>query len=383
MANTLTNLIPSAYAALDIVSRELTGLIPAVTLDARASMAAQNQTIYVPIVPDSNALETATPAMSIPAAADQTIGSVGITISNLKVAPFSWSGEEEYSLNQGAGASSIQTNQIAQAMRRLVNAVEADLAALHTTFSRAAGAAATTPFATTTEGAALARKILVDNGAPTSDMQLVLDTTAGAKLRTLYGVQVGRGDVPLQQQGVLINTSGLDIRESGQILTSTAGTGATVKTNTAGYAVGATTITLKSTGGTGTVVAGDVITFAGDTNQYVVTTGDSDISDGGTITIAAPGLRKAIAASETAITIVAAAARNMAFSRSAIVLATRIPKRPAVGDLAIDVFNMTDPKSGLTFEISAYPGTRMVRYEVALAWGVKCIKPGHTALLLG
>lgn len=383
MANTLTNLIPSAYAALDIVSRELTGLIPAVTLDARASMAAQNQTIYVPIVPDSNALETATPAMSIPAAADQTIGSVGITISNLKVAPFSWSGEEEYSLNQGAGASSIQTNQIAQAMRRLVNAVEADLAALHTTFSRAAGAAATTPFATTTEGAALARKILVDNGAPTSDMQLVLDTTAGAKLRTLYGVQVGRGDVPLQQQGVLINTSGLDIRESGQILTSTAGTGATVKTNTAGYAVGATTITLKSTGGTGTVVAGDVITFAGDTNQYVVTTGDSDISDGGTIVLAAPGLRKAIAASETVITIVAAAARNMAFSRSAIVLATRIPKRPAVGDLAIDVFNMTDPKSGLTFEISAYPGTRMVRYEVALAWGVKNIKPEHTALLLG
>jgi len=383
MANTLTNLIPSAYAALDIVSRELTGLIPAVTLDARASMAAQNQTIYVPVVPDSNALETATPAMSIPAAADQTIGSVGITISNLKVAPFSWSGEEEYSLNQGAGASQIQVNQIAQAMRRLVNAVEADLAALHTTFSRAAGTAATTPFATTTDGASQARKVLVDNGAPTSDMQLVLDTAAGAKLRTLYGVQVGRGDVPLQQQGVLINAAGLDIRESGQILTSTAGTGATVKTNTAGYAIGATTITLKSTGGTGTVVAGDVITFAGDTNQYVVTTGDADVSDGGTIVLAAPGLRKAIAASETAITIVAAAARNMAFSRSAIVLATRIPKRPAVGDLAIDVFNMTDPKSGLTFEISAYPGTRMVRYEVALAWGVKNIKPEHTALLLG
>lgn len=383
MANTLTNLIPSAYAALDVVSRELTGLIPAVTIDARSSMAAQNQTIYVPIVPDSNALETATPAMSIPAAADQTIGNVGITISNLKVAPFSWSGEEEYSLNQGPGASQIQTNQIAQAMRRLVNAVEADLAALHTTFSRAAGTAATTPFATTTDGASQARKVLVDNGAPTSDMQLVLDTAAGAKLRTLYGVQVGRGDVPLQQQGVLINAAGLDIRESGQILTSTAGTGATVKTNTAGYAIGATTITLKSTGGTGTVVAGDVITFAGDTNQYVVTTGDADISDGGTIVLAAPGLRKAISAAETAITIVAAAARNMAFSRSAIVLATRIPKRPAVGDLAIDVFNITDPKSGLTFEISAYPGTRMVRYEVALAWGVKNIKPEHTALLLG
>lgn len=382
MANTLTNLIPSAYAALDIVSRELTGLIPAVTLDARASMAASGQTIYVPVVPDSNALETATPAMSIPAAADQTIGSTGITISNLKVAPFSWSGEEEYSVNQGAGASMIQTNQIAQAMRRLVNAVEADLAALHTTFSRAAGTAGTTPFATTTDGASQARKVLVDNGAPTSDMQLVLDTAAGAKLRTLYGVQVGRGDVPLQQQGVLINAAGLDIRESGQILTSTAGTAASATTDNAGYAIGATSLTLASAG-TGTLVAGDVVTFAGDTNQYVITSGDTDVSNGGTITIAAPGLRKAMSAATKAITVVAAAARNMAFSRSAIVLATRIPKRPAVGDLAIDVFNLTDPKSGLTFEISAYPGTRMVRYEVALAWGVKNIKPEHTALLLG
>ena len=383
--NTLTNLIPDLYAALDVVSRELVGMIPAVTVDASVNRAAVNENVRVPIAPANTAGGDITPAMSIPAEADQTIGYSTIAITKARAFPFSWNGEEQRGLNNGPGYLGIRANQIAQAMRAAVNEVETDLCALHAVMSRAAGAAGTTPFATNTAGLTAARQILADNGAPLSDASLVLNTTAGANLRTLLNVNSARDEsrMPITQQGVITRISDLNIRESAQVVTSTAGTGATVKTNTAGYAIGATTITLKSTGGTGTVVAGDVITFAGDTNQYVVTSGDSDISDGGTITIAAPGLRKAIAASETAITIVAAAARSMAFSRSAIVLATRLPERPAEGDLALDVMTITDPRSGLSFEVAIYGGYRKIRYEIALAWGVKCIKPEHTALLLG
>lgn len=383
--NTLTNLIPDLYAALDVVSRELVGMIPAVTVDASVNRAAVNENVRVPIAPANTAGGDITPAMSIPAEADQTIGYSTIAITKARAFPFSWNGEEQRGLNNGPGYLGIRANQIAQAMRAAVNEVETDLCALHAVMSRAAGTAGTTPFATNTAGLTAARQILADNGAPLSDASLVLNTTAGANLRTLLNVNSARDEsrLPITQQGVITRISDLSIRESAQVVTSTAGTGATVKTNTAGYAIGATTITLKSTGGTGTVVAGDVITFAGDTNQYVVTSGDSDISDGGTITIAAPGLRKAIAASETAITIVAAAARSMAFSRSAIVLATRLPERPAEGDLALDVMTITDPRSGLSFEVAIYGGYRKIRYEIALAWGVKCIKPEHTALLLG
>ena len=382
--NTLTNLIPGLYAALDVVSRELVGMIPAVTMDASVDRAAVNQNVRVAIAPANTAGADITPAMAIPAEADQTIDNVSIAITKARAFPFSWNGEEQRGVNSGPGYLSIRANQIAQAMRAAVNEVEADLTALHTKFSRAAGTAGTTPFATNTAGLTAARKILVDNGAPLSDAALVLDTTAGSSLRTLLNVNSARDEskLPITAQGVITRISDLNVRESGQIVTSTAGTAASATTDNAGYAVGATTITLASAG-TGTLVAGDVVTFAGDTNQYVITSGDTDVSNGGTITIAAPGLRKAMSAATKAITIVAAAARNMAFSRSAIVLATRLPERPQEGDNALDVMTITDDRSGLSFEVAIYGGYRKVRYEIALAWGVKVIKPEHTALLLG
>lgn len=382
--NTLTNLIPDVYAALDVVSRELTGMIPAVTVDARANRAAVNQSVRVPVVPSSNAMVDTTPAMSIPAEADQTIGNAEIKITKSKAVPFSWQGNEQVGLNSGPGFLSIQQNQIAQAMRTLVNDIELDLASLYVNASRAAGTVTTTPFASTLEGAMNARKILVDNGAPSSDIQLVIDTAAGAKLRTLFGIQTARSNElsQLSDQGVLLNASGVAIRESAQIVSPTVGTGASATTDNAGYAIGATTITLASAG-TGTIVAGDVITFAGDANQYVVATGDTNVANGGTIVLAAPGLRKAIAASTTNITVVATGPRNMCFARSAIVLATRMPERPAEGDLALDVMTIQDPRSGIAFEVSIYPGVRMVTYHIGLAWGVKNIKPEHTAQLLG
>jgi hypothetical protein len=126
-----------------------------------------------------------------------------------------------------------------------------------------------------------------------------------------------------------------------------------------------------------------VITFAGDTNKYVVASGDADTSNGGTITLAKPGLRKAIPPSATAITMIAASARNVGFTRAALHLVARAPALPNEGDAAIDRINITDPRSGLVFEVSLYAGYRKIRAEVAIAWGVKAVKPEHIALLLG
>ena len=381
--NTISSIVPDIYEALDVVSRELTGLIPAVTMNASAERAGINQNIVVDVEPAGNVADI-TPAMTVPDPTGQTSGSSIIQITKSRAAEFGFIGDDQKKLNTGPGYMGTRANKIAQAIRAVANEVELDLANLQSTFSRAYGTAGSTPFGTANDytDASNVLKILKDNGSPVSENQLVLNTAAGANFIGKQSAVNAAGTESMLRQGVLLDLAGMPLRESAQIQNSVAGTAASATTDDSGYAVGATVITLASAG-TGTIVSGDVISFAGDSEKYVVISGDADVSGGGTITLAAPGLRKAIAASATAITVVAAAARNMAFNRSALVLAARAPARPEEGDMAEDVILITDPRSGLTMEFAMYKGYRKVRYEVGLAWGVKNIKPEHTALLLG
>jgi hypothetical protein len=390
MANTLTGLIPDIYEALDVVLREQVGLIPAVYLSASTERAGLNQTIISPVAPAATATDV-TPGVTPPDDGDQTIGNVQLSITKARRVPVRWNGEQSMALDApgGIGRDRIQRDQFAQGIRTLINEVENDLAALHIHASRAVGTAGTTPFAFSAtrsgfEDVADVRQVLVDNGSPLSDMQMVLGTTAGARLRSLAQLNNAQAsaDVSFLRQGVLLPIHGMDIRESGAIDTHTKGTAASATTNTAGYPIGATTIMLAVTG-TGTIVAGDVIMFAGDTNKYLVVTGDADVSDGGTIVLAAPGLRQAIPTSATAITVVGNSVRSMAFHRQAIVLAARVPARPKEKDLAEDVTIITDPRSSLSLEVALYKQYRQIQYEISLAWGVRVVKPELLALLLG
>jgi hypothetical protein len=377
-ANTLTSLIPSLYESLDIISREMVGFIPSVTLDAGASRAAVGQTVTIPLAPASAASDI-TPAVTAPNDGDQTVGNTTITITKARAVPFRWNGEEQLGLNNnGAGYAGIRNQQIIQAMRTLTNEIEADLAGLFTRSSRAYGTPGTTPFASNLGDPAQVRKILMDNGAPGADLQLVVDTTSGAALRTLAQLtKVNEsGDTQLLRQGILLPLHGFDVRESAGVKTPAKGTGASYVTSGT-YAIGATAITLAT--GTGTVLAGDVVTFLGDTNKYVVATG---VAAPGVVTLAAPGLRQSLGAG-VALTVANVGARNMAFHRSALVLASRAPALPVEGDSADDRITVTDPRSGMTFEVAMYKQYRQVRYEMAIAWGVAGIKPEHTAVLLG
>ena len=377
MANTLTNLIPNVYAALDVVSRELVGALPGVTRDAKADRIASNQTLRIPQAP-TNTTSTYTPAMAVPSAIDQTVGNAALTLSKNKYAGFSWTGEEIYAMDQGPGFLTIEQNQIAQAFRALVNEMENDVCdALALGASRAYGTAGTTPFASNLADSAQVRKILDDNGAPTSNRSLVINTSAGAALRTLGQLTKANeaGNTMTLRDGELLNLQGFSVRESAQINDATAGTGSGYLINNAsGYAIGSTALTLDT--GTGTILAGDIITIG--SNKYVVTVALAS----NVVTIAAPGLVAAVA-DNAAVAVNATSARNLAFSSDALILATRLPMFPSQGDLAIDNEIITDPRTGISFDLRVYPGDGMVLYRIHALWGWVAPKPNHAAILLG
>ncbi|HDS5360120.1 TPA: P22 coat - protein 5 family protein [Enterobacter roggenkampii] len=374
MANTLTSLVPDLYESLDIVSRELAGFIPSVTLDATAERAALNQAIRIPITPAAPA-EDVSPGQLPPDDGDQTVGNTPFTITKSRMVPFRWTGEEQKGINTGPGYANIRRDQITQAIRTLVNEIEVDVGKTAYLASRATGTAGTTPFASTLGDTAQVRKILSDNGAPLSDLQCVIDTTAGANIRTLAQLTKANeaGTTALRAQGTLLELHGFVLRESAGVARHTAGTGASYVTNGA-LAIGSTVIPVQT--GSGTIIAGDVVTIGN--YKYVVTSALS----GGNVTIGAPGLREAVAGGST-VTLAAAYTANFAFSRSAIVLATRAPALPEEGDMADDRMMIQDPRTGMAFEVSMYKQYRRVRYEIAAAWGVQNIKPAHSCILLG
>ena len=390
MANTLTSLIPTIYEALNVVSRERVGFVNAVTKNSSAERAALNQSILVPIAPAVTSEAANTPAVTAPDTGDNTIDNVEMTISKSYHIPVRWNGEETKGLKNAGNFGDINTQRFAQAFRRLTNLIEADVASTYKYASRAVGTAGTTPFNTagTVSDFANVLRILDDNGCPPDGLNLVLSNAAMQNLRgkqsNFFKVNEA-GTAEMLRDGNMGRAFGFNLFQSGQVATHTIGTlaGSPTLTST-DYAVGATSLTLASAG-TGSIVEGDFLNIADQNNGiwYGVRTGDSDVSGGGTVVLNNPGLRVAQTSNTSALTIAAAFSANMAFHPSAIQLITRAAAMPEGGDMATDSTFVTDPVSGITYEILEYKQFRQTVYHVSLAWGWKAIKQEHIAVLFG
>ena len=383
MANSLTGLIQTIYEAMDVVSREPIGFIGSVSKSVAADRVSLNQPIRAPVVPEQTVSDIS-PSNVSSTGSDDDIGYVDLNITKQRKTSFHFTAEEELSLQEAGVVNPISVGRIAQSLRALSNEMERDLANLAVEASRAAGTAGTIPFNTNDnlEDLSNTARILTDNGAPVSDRAIVLNTTADAKLQgkqsSVFKVNEAGDGGAGRRMGRYGNLLGFDIAVSGQISEHDCSGSISGLLVNGAAAAGATAITVDGGGSGETLNVGDTVTFAGDSNVYLV---QAMAASATTLTLNAPGLREA-AADNTAITAGADYTPNVAFSRDAFMLAVRPPAFQS-DDAAVDRLLLPDPYSGLMYEFTIWPQYRQLSYEVAICWGVKCIKPEHSAILMG
>ena len=390
MANdiSLTGLTEILYQARDQVAMEPTGFSQGVIVNGGSEGVSAGGTVTSMRTTEPTLETSYTPAMTVPDAADITTTTETLTLSSYAGASIPLKGEQWAQLSNTVGSEAALQTLYKQAIRKMVNTIEAAVGlAAYQGASRAVGTAGTTPFGSNFEILADLYRILEDNGTPMSDgmLSLIVNTAASANLRkrsTLTNVGDAGTDATLRR-GELLNLFNMSIRSSAGVQSHTKGAGASYVINNGNIAVGSTTISVD--GGTVNTTGfktGDVITVADEptAGNYVVKTGLTAVA--GNIVLNHPGLRGAIVDGK-AVTIGNSYVGNTAFHKSAIELAMRPPAQPPGGDAGEEIATLVDPATGLSFTARLYKGYGINQIKLMAFYGVKVWKPEFVATLMG
>lgn len=376
MANVFTALAPTLFSVAQEVAAEPFGIVDSINTNFSDKGVAIGDSVTVPVAP-VRAAGDYTPAMTTTAGTDATASSVAVTIDYNRVVSWNLTGEQIRSLENGGNYQEWVRQLIGQGMRTLRNEAETVAgAAIYKAASRAVGTAGTTPFASTLDAFVDARRVLRDNGAPMADLQFVMNTAASANLFKLGIMQQAyqAGSDAERRQGIFLRQFGFMVKESAGIASHTKGTGASYLVNDASLGAGETAIATDT--GSGTIIAGDVVTFAADSNnKYVVNTALS----GGTFSIGNPGTRVAIA-DNNAITVGNNYTANLAFERNAVVAVMRPPLIPPNAN--IQQRTISDGR-GMTYLLVQVAGDGMLTWRLHLAYGFKVVQPEFVCNVLG
>lgn len=368
-SNTTTNIIPQLLAQGLLSLREM-AVMPRFVNRAYETLAGEKgSTIDVPIASAITAAAV-TPSYVKPDDAGVSPTKVSLSLDKWYEAPFFLTDKEMLEVMNGTIPLQAQ-----EAVKALANQVDNDILALYKSIYGYVGTAGTTPFATDLTEFLDARKTLNNQLAPLGDRFVVLDPDAEANALGLRAFQDAsfRGDAAGINDGIIGRKLGSTWFVDQNVPTHTAGTASGATLDNTDMVAGVKTGTLASAG-TGTILVGDIITFAADTTgqTYTVTSGDADVSNGGTISWE-PGLKMSWTTNATAITVKGNHVANMAFHRDAFALATR----PFAGadPMGLGQFSSAvDPVSGLTLRLEVSREYKRTRFSYDILYGVGCVR---------
>lgn len=290
------------------------------------------------MIPAAVAARTVAPDVVPPAVTAVTPTSVPVSLSQWYEAPFAMDDKGIAQAGQG-----LLPSQASEAIKAIVNQIDGYIWSLtHGAggFYGFSGVAGTTPFAADLSEYLTAVNLADQQLMPPSPRNVILDTFAKANALGLPAIQnaAWRGDANAFRTGIIGDVLGATWDYSQNVPSHTSGTwtnaGTASGTNSAGQNV------LNLTGGTGSLLAGDIITVAGDPQTYcvIVPTGTAPTTS---VTLA-PNLQIAASASQV-VSVKASHKVNLLFHRDAIAFAmaplqdeTRIEGVPSMQARAID-----------------------------------------------
>ena len=368
--NTTTEVVPQLLAQGLLALRQMAVMPRYVNRAYEATAGEKGSSIDVPI-PSAITAQVVSPSNTAPDDAGFVPTSVNLPLSQWYEAPFFLSDKDMLEVQSGTIPM-----QATEAVKALANNVDSAILALYKKVYGYAGVAGTTPFSADLSEFLDARKTLNNQLAPSDPRFVAIDPDAEANALGLRAFQDAafRGD----RDGILNGQIGFKLGSTWfmdqNVPTHTVGTMSVP--GTAAVTINTTALVISTA--TGSYVAGDILTFAGDTQTYTV------ISATGTAPTTAAVISPAAKVTHTTSAIARKGSHtaNLAFHRDAFAFASR----PFAGadPMGLGIFqSAVDPVSGLTLRLEVSRQHKRTRFAYDILYGVQAVRPELAARIAG
>ena len=395
MANTLTSILPKIYAAGLTALRE-NAVMPRLVRNYSGRVGTAQIKGNTIDIPKGVALTAAavSPSNTPPANTDITPTTVQLALDQWQEVDFHL---DDQQLTQIDASDNFIPMEVSEAARALANKVDTSLLALYKDVYGAGGTVGTTPFASNSSAWTTgARKKLGNQLAPLGgpdNIVLAPDAEANARaLSTGQGADT-RGSDAQMRTGQIGFVLGADWNVNQNISAHTAGTltngsGMLAKINSGSVAVGDTSVNVDDSSLSGTVVAGDIFTVAGDTQQYVVTAGATAGSNAIAGLAFSPAAKVAWA-DNAVVTFDGGGSGatnhvpNLAFHPDAFAFASAPIADSMIPGVGGPMLSVPDAISGLNLRLSVTREHYQTTWRFDILYGVKTVRPEFAARIYG
>ena len=389
--NTLTAILTQILAKGMMTLRQPCLMTRLVNTDYSLEAKKKGQTIDIPLSTAMSA-EDVSPAATPSAPTALTPKVAQITLDNWMHADF---GLNDMEVGRIRADQDFIPLQMQEAFKSLANAINTSVFDTYKGVYGYVGTAGDTPFGTGVEVASATslRRVLHEQSCPKDNRRAVLDYAAEAAALNLapFSDAEKRGSSATKTTGELGNIFGFDWNSDDGVPTHTRGAiGSGDLTVNGVNAKGATSVSIAKGAGTSwEAVEGDIISFAGDTQTYVITADTTVVHTDNTSVPIAPALKIATEGSEE-VTTRDSHVVNLGFHRDAFGLAMRSPDA-GIKDLlgqgkagnVMESVILQDPVTKLIMRLELIRGYKMTMWDVDCLWGTALVDSARAARLAG